>query len=303
MQELFDVFFNSINYYLRIFPFLLIGTFISKIILYKNPINFLRNKMKFFDIGKSFNILFLISFLSPMVSNILLSEFSKRKLYTERETIFVSLLLSFPKYVYHMLLTLPIIIPLLKFLALKYFSIIIITISIQVMLVLFIVRILKMNINRPFDIKLTDENANLKHIIIDTIKTFIKISAIFLIITLVIFYIYNVKYIIYVIKKLNVMNLDLNLLMIILSYIFKPILAYTIASSLLEMGYDENELLFTLILSSYVSFYFFAIKHLLPTYSAIFGIKLGGKIVIYSILIRTPIYMMMILILYKILYL
>ena len=297
-MQLLNAIYEATNYYLKISIPLFVGIVISKLLFIK--LKFIERKANTL-FRKTFNILFLLSLISPYISNVLLSEFSKRRIYNDKETIFVALLLSLPKYIYHLILTLPIIIPLLNILAIKYFIIIIITILIQMLLTFVVVKILGLKINKEYlSINFLEEN-NSKNFIKDVILSFTKISILFIITSSLLLYLYNVEYIKNIVSNLNILNLDANMLAIILSYLFKPIIAYTIASNLINIGYDENSILFTLVLSSYISFYVFAFKFLLPSYSAIFGIKLGGKIILTIILFRTPIYICMTILLYNLL--
>ena len=292
---------EALEYYSKIAPVLFFGVILSKLIL-NFDITKIRD-LKFINVKKTFNFLFLISFLSPLVANIFLSEFARKKIYKEREVIFVALLLSFPKYTYHMILTLPIIVPLLKFLAIKYFALVTLTILTQLVIVLLFVTLLKININKPVMLSRFDKKFKIRDLLLESIKFFLKISAIFLVVTFLMLYLYNIKvFEELILKKHDIFNIDINLLSILTSYLVKPILSYTIASNLLELGYDENRILYALVLSSYISFYIFAIRHLLPTYTSIFGLKIGPKIILYTFMIRTPIYILFAFILYNILY-
>ena len=115
-MQLLNAIYEATNYYLKISIPLFVGIVISKLLFIK--LKFIERKANTL-FRKTFNILFLLSLISPYISNVLLSEFSKRRIYNDKETIFVALLLSLPKYIYHLILTLPIIIPLLNILAIK----------------------------------------------------------------------------------------------------------------------------------------------------------------------------------------
>ncbi|MFN3528167.1 MAG: nucleoside recognition protein, partial [Candidatus Altarchaeaceae archaeon] len=293
-----DSIISALNYLLFILPFIVIGVvlaelivelkLVDKIVWITEPI------IKFGHLRKECGITFLTAFLSPAAANAVLVDLYNKKIIMKKELFISSLINSFPVVVMEGKFILPIIVPLLGFVGLIYFGILMLIGLIQTLLVLITGKFLlpkrnnenkndgrsmekeikrgqKIGIRKAFKISLQKSRETLKKIILRIVPT---TFAVFMLIDIGFFKILAD----YLSGIAGFFPIPSEGISIIVGQIADRVVGYTIAGNLLSQGIlNTKEIILTLLIGHILS----SLPHLritIPYYFGIFGPKDGIEI-------------------------
>ena len=294
---------------LWLIPVIVIGIILAELVVQLKLVRALGFLMlpitKFGHLRTECGVSFLTAFGSPVAANSMLMEFYTNKLIDRREVIIASMITAFPAIVMHWPYMLPTLIPLIGFPGVIYFCILMLGGIIETGIVLVAGRLLLPKRNAE-DTKIDKEQRPpLKEALKTSVKNARKmIKRILLIIVPCIV-------IVFVLMDIGVFELletylsgvaayfpiPAEGLPIIAAQFAEPVVAYTIAGSLLSQGIlDAKAVVLTLLIGDVLAT-ITILRFIIPYYLGVFGPKLGTQIMTLATSLRLGVVVMIIVIL------
>ena len=304
-----DAIFLALYSLLWLIPVIVIGIILAELVVQLKLVRALGFLMlpitKFGHLRTECGVSFLTAFGSPVAANSMLMEFYNNKLIDRREVIIASMITAFPAIVMHWPYMLPTLIPLIGFPGVIYFCILMLGGIIETGIVLVAGRLLLPKRNAE-DTKIDKEQRPpLKEALKTSVKNARKmIKRILLIIIPCIV-------IVFVLMDIGVFELlETHLssvaayfpipaegLPIIAAQFAEPVVAYTIAGSLLSQGIlDAKAVVLTLLIGDVLST-ITILRFIIPYYLGVFGPKLGTQIMTLATSLRLIVVVMTIVVL------
>jgi len=285
-----DAIISASNFLLMLIPIIVIGIVLAELVVELKLVRALGFLMlpitKFGHLRTECGVSFLTAFGSPVAANSMLMEFYNNKLIERKEVIIASMITAFPAIVMHWPYMLPTLIPLVGFPGVIYFCILMLGGIIETGIVLVAGRFLLPKRNAE-DTKIDKEQRPpLKEALKISVKNARKmIKRILLIIIPCIV-------IVFVLMDIGVFELletylsgvaayfpiPAEGLPIIAAQFAEPVVAYTIAGSLLSQNIlDAKAVVLTLLIGDVLST-ITILRFIIPYYLGVFGPKLGTQI-------------------------
>ena len=304
-----DAIFLALYSLLWLIPVIVIGIILAELVVQLKLVRALGFLMlpitKFGHLRTECGVSFLTAFGSPVAANSMLMEFYNNKLIDRREVIIASMITAFPAIVMHWPYMLPTLIPLIGFPGVIYFCILMLGGIIETGIVLVAGRLLLPKRNAE-DTKIDKEQRPpLKEALKTSVKNARKmIKRILLIIVPCIV-------IVFVLMDIGVFELlETHLssvaayfpipaegLPIIAAQFAEPVVAYTIAGSLLSQNIlTAKAVVLTLLIGDVLST-ITILRFIIPYYLGVFGPKLGTQIMALATTLRLGVVVVIIVVL------
>ena len=300
-----DAIFLALSTLLWLIPVIVIGIVLAELVVELKLVRALGFLMlpitKFGHLRTECGVSFLTAFGSPVAANSMLMEFYNNKLIDRKEVIIASMITAFPAIVMHWPYMLPTLIPLVGFPGVIYFCILVLGGIIETSIVLVVGRLLLPERNDYTKIE-KEQRPPLKGALKKSIKKSKKmIKRILLIIIPCIL-------IVFVLMDLGVFEMLETYLSSVAAYFpipaeglpiiaaqfAQPVVAYTIAGSLLSQGIlDANDVVLTLLIGDVLAT-ITILRFIIPYYLGIFGPKLGTQIMALATSLRLAVVVMII---------
>lgn len=235
---------------------------------------------------------FLVSLGSAVAANSMIAEFKMRGAIDDRETILCALMNSIPVYIREIFTyQLPVVVPLLgPVVGLFYASVFITTAIIKILMVIVLGRLLikggrgeKITLEYP-----KRESAPLRAAIKTVrgqMRLFSRISLTYVSMTLIVLALNEIGFF----ERLSVLpiaqtfNINPEAVVPLTTYVISPLVGLSMISPMIQSGsLSEIQAAIVLMIGSMFMLPIFALKSMVPNYTAIFGARIGLSVVIIS---------------------
>jgi hypothetical protein len=233
---------------------------------------------------------FMISLGSAVAANSMIAKFRDDGSLSNREALLCAVMNSIPVYLREIFTyQIPIVIPALGFLVGGCYSMVfIVTALLKVLLVIILGRLMlpvrSYEIEEPNAERISISKAG-KRSLHGLIRTFARISILYLMMTFIIFIFADNGFFdaLSMLPLADYFGIPSESLVALTSYVASPILGLTLLGPMIKSGSISSiDAMTVLMLGSMFMLPVFALKSMVPSYSAIFGLRLGLAVVMFS---------------------